>query len=261
MIGIVGGVGPYAGLDLAKNVFDNTIANSDQEHVDLVMLSASHTITDRTEYLMGRDETNPAPAIADVLLRMEKIGATVAGIPCNTAHALEIFPLIEARLQEEKSSLQLLNMALETVQAITKDYPEFNRVGVLSTTGTYQFKIYSAPLAEAGIEPVVPDFETQESLVHAAIYDREYGIKAHSNPVTAKAREDLLTAGRALIDNGAQLLIKGCTEIVLAVPEEYIDGIPTIDPSIVLARRLVEIEAPLKLKDGSPKSEESDVKT
>ena len=39
MIGIVGGVGPYAGLDLAKNIFDNTLAETDQQHLPLVMLS------------------------------------------------------------------------------------------------------------------------------------------------------------------------------------------------------------------------------
>ena len=98
------------------------------------------------------------------------------------------------------------------------------------------------------IEPVVPDFEIQEKVVHAAIYDREYGIKAKSNPVTEKARTDLLKAARLLIDQGAELLIKGCTEIVLAVPEEQVDGIPTIDPSIVLARRLVALENKGKLK-------------
>jgi aspartate racemase len=35
MIGIVGGVGPYAGLDLLKKIYDNTIANNDQEHLEL----------------------------------------------------------------------------------------------------------------------------------------------------------------------------------------------------------------------------------
>ena len=34
-IGVIGGVGPYAGIDLVKKVFDNTIASSDQEHIDL----------------------------------------------------------------------------------------------------------------------------------------------------------------------------------------------------------------------------------
>ena len=31
MIGIVGGVGPYAGVDLLRKLLDNTLANSDQD--------------------------------------------------------------------------------------------------------------------------------------------------------------------------------------------------------------------------------------
>ena len=248
MIGIVGGVGPYAGLDLAKNIFDNTIADTDQDHLDLLMLSVPQTITDRTEYLMGRDETNPGAAIARVLMRMEKAGATVAGIPCNTAHAEGIFGVIEKALEHAGAKIMLINMAQETVKAIREEYPAVKNVAVLSTTGTYKFGIYAKPLKEEKLKIFVPGFETQDNVVHAAIYNREYGIKAKANPVTDRARSDLLDVARQLVDQGAELIIKGCTEIVLAIPEDKIYGVPTIDPSVVLARRLVEIECPEKLK-------------
>ena len=122
------------------------------------------------------------------------------------------------------------------------------KVGVLSTTGTYKFGIYSRPLKEAKLKLFVPDFETQDKVVHAAIYNKEYGIKAKANPVTDKARKDLLDVARQLVDQGAELIIKACTEIVLALPDKEIYGVPTIDPSVVLARRLVEIESPEKLR-------------
>ena len=35
MIGIVGGVGPFAGVDLLKKIFDNTLAENDQECQDV----------------------------------------------------------------------------------------------------------------------------------------------------------------------------------------------------------------------------------
>ena len=43
LIGIVGGVGPYAGLDLAAKVFAQTRARRDQEHLPLALLSLPHT--------------------------------------------------------------------------------------------------------------------------------------------------------------------------------------------------------------------------
>jgi aspartate racemase len=248
MIGIVGGVGPYAGLDLAKNVFDNTLAQSDQDHLDLIMLSLSRTISDRTEYLMGRDPINPSDAIANVLLKLEKAGATIAGIPCNTAHANEIFSLITNILENASSELKLLNMVDETIKEVNLRYPRVKNVGLLTTTGAYKFSIYSKPLEKAGFHVIVPDFDTQENIVHAAIYDLDYGIKAKSNPVTKIARNDLMKVTHKLINDGADIIIKGCTEIALAIPEIEIFDTPTIDPSLVLARSLIKDFAPKKLK-------------
>ena len=53
MIGIVGGVGPYAGLDLTKKIFDQTLAGSDQEHLPVILVSRPDEIADRTEYLLA----------------------------------------------------------------------------------------------------------------------------------------------------------------------------------------------------------------
>ncbi|RLD19766.1 MAG: aspartate racemase [Bacteroidetes bacterium] len=248
MIGIVGGVGPYAGLDLAKNIFDNTIAESDQDHLPLVMLSMSETILDRTEYLLGEVVDNPGLAIADVLLRMEKTGATVAGIPCNTAHAEKIFSLTKQVLNEHDSQLKLLNMVEETINTIKVEYPNIKKVGVISTTGSCLFEIYSKPLQLAGFEAIIPPEQVQEEIVHPAIYDKAYGIKANTNPVTERAKEDLLDTIGLLQQCGAELIIKGCTEIALAIPDQIVNGVPTIDPSIVLARKLIEHENPSKLK-------------
>jgi len=248
MIGIVSGVGPYAGLDLAKNIFDNTIANVDQDHLPLALLSVPSIIADRTEYLLGIVKTNPALAIAKVILDLEKMGATLAGIPCNTAHASEIFSLIKSKLTVNDSKIKLINMVDETILEITANYPEVKKAGVLSTTGSYQFEVYSSPLKKHGLKPIIPSEKNQKEVVHQAIYDKDYGIKACSSPVTAQARAALLSTIEKLVDQGAELIIKGCTEIVLAVPEKHICGVPTIDPSKVLARSLIKHLDPQKLK-------------
>ena len=39
MIGIVGGMGPYAGLDLVQKIFDHTRAKTDQSHIPVSMIS------------------------------------------------------------------------------------------------------------------------------------------------------------------------------------------------------------------------------
>ena len=87
MIGIVGGIGSYAGIDLIRKVYDLSEATTDQEHLPVSMLSAPHKVVDRTGFLIGDTSTNPGIAIANIINTLVSNGATVIGIPCNTAHA------------------------------------------------------------------------------------------------------------------------------------------------------------------------------
>ena len=104
-IGIVGGVGPYAGLDLNEKIFRLTKAMTDQEHLNVLLFSMSSKIVDRTDYLIKKIKKNPAYGIYDVLVRLEQGGAEIVGIPCNTSHAPEIWNVIEEKIQAKGSYL------------------------------------------------------------------------------------------------------------------------------------------------------------
>lgn len=249
IIGIVGGVGPYAGLDIVQKIFDQTIANSDQDHLPVAMLSLSEQILDRTEYLEGRVKENPGYALAQVLLKLEQIGAEVAGIPCNTAHAPQIFQLIEAELLKNNSQLKLFHLIEECIKYIQNRYADMKSIGVLSTTGTWRFRLYTDLLQSKGLTPIVPTEQQQHQVVHPAIYDPNYGIKAQSFPVSARAKNDLLQAIRDLRAKGAEAIILGCTELPLAFQENSVEGIPLIDPTRILAQALIKEVAPEKLKN------------
>ena len=248
MIGIVGGVGPYSGTDLLNKVFNNTLANNDQEHLDAVLLSMPSKIEDRTEYLIGNVKVNPAFAIVEVLLKLEKTGATVAGIPCNTAHSERIFKLIQSELEKAKSTIEVLNMIDETITFISSNYPNVTKIGVLSTTGTYKSKLYSSALKSKGYIAIIPSLEMQEDIIHPAIYHKTYGIKTSSNPIHSQARENLLKGISFLKEQGAELVILGCTEIPLAITESKINDVNTVDPTNILARALIHRSNPHKLK-------------
>jgi len=248
MIGIVGGVGPYAGIDLLKKVYDNTIANRDQEHIDTALLSMASAINDRTEYLEGKIKENPADAITNVLLKLESIGVTVAGIPCNTAHSDGIFDVVKEQLKRKNSAIKLLNMISETIEFLKSNYPEFKNIGVLSTTGTYKSGVYSKKLQAEGFNVIVPTLEIQTGLIHPAIYDSNYGIKSFSNPVKRQAIENLHKGCEYLKANGAEAVILGCTEIPLAISQKNIDGMVMIDPTNILARALIRNYSETKLK-------------
>jgi len=178
VIGVVAGAGPFAGLDLLGKILDQTAAEKDQDHLTVISLSRPCEIPDRTEFLLGETAVNPAHAIFRQLQTLERAGAAVAAIPCNTAHAPAIFGLVQEQLQAAGSQIQFLHMIAETARFLRQQYPGLQRVGVLSTTGTYKFRLYPDLLEPAGFTVLVPDLRLQTENIHPAIYDRRYGIKA-----------------------------------------------------------------------------------
>jgi aspartate racemase len=236
MIGIVGGVGPYAGIDIVKKIFDLTKASCDQEHLPVALLSLPHLISDRTGFLLGKTAINPGIAIAEIICRLEKCGASVVGIPCNTAHAPLIFNEI---LKGIPASVKLLHIINEVAEYIKRKYASVKNVGVLSTTGAFKTSLFPKTLSPFGFNVIQVPGEIQEEYVQPAIYSKDYGIKSHSNPVSGKARGNLLTGIDHLLKDGAELIILGCTEIPLAFMENNIKSVDLIDPSQILAKALI----------------------
>jgi aspartate racemase len=246
IIGVVAGVGPFAGLDLLQKILEQTLAGKDQDHLTVVSLSQPRQILDRTEYLLGQVETNPAYAMVDQLSRLEKIGASVAGISCNTAHAPAIFDTILAGLRAANSQIKLLHMIAEVARHLRENHSQIKRVGVLSSTGTYRTRIYPQVLEPAGFTVILPNPSLQEQVIHLTVYDPDYGIKACGR-VTEAAREGLLKGVDYLQQEGAEAIILGCTEIALAIKENKINEMAIVDPTVVLARALIREANPTKL--------------
>lgn len=247
MIGIVGGVGPLAGIDIVQKIIEETKANKDQDHLSVLLFSLPCQIPDRTEYLVGKIQESPATSITSIIKRLSAAGATYAAIPCNTAHAPLIFDQIQKNIEEEAIPILLISMIEYTVKYIQSKYPG-KKVGILSTTGTWKEGIYRNALRSQGIEIVEPD-EVLQTQVHAAIYDKAYGIKAQSSPVNPKAVAELEKVATVLASNGAEVLILGCTELPLAFTEQSWNNIPLIDPNRILARSLIGLMDPSKLRD------------
>ncbi len=248
MIGVVAGVGPYAGLDLLRKILDQTRAERDQDHLTVYSISSPVQIPDRSDYLLGRSKINPAPAILQQLLLLEKMGAQVVGIPCNTAHAPAIFSPIIKGLAGADSEINLLHMIDEVGKELRRNFPEIRKVGLLSTTGTAETRVYPLTLDPFIFDILTPAQTLQAERIHPAIYDPDYGLKAQGQ-ATERAREDLMLGLRHLQEAGAEAIILGCTEIPLAFPEKEIDSIPLIDPTLILARALISAIDPTKLKN------------
>ena len=245
-IGVIGGVGPQAGLDLVHKIMAATRAGRDQDHLPVALLSFPGQIPDRTEFLLGRVAENPGRPLADVAETLVKVGAEVIGMPCNTAHAPVIFDVVRDRVA---GRADLLNMVEEVGNEVARGFPSVRAVGVLSTTGTHATEIYPRQLRPLGYRVLQVSSEVQDRLVHPAIYDPAYGIKSTTAEPSSQAVEGLTAAAASLVARGADLVVLACTEIPLALRGPSIHGVPCLDATEVLARALVRRSAPSLLAE------------
>ncbi|MCA9997681.1 MAG: aspartate/glutamate racemase family protein [Anaerolineales bacterium] len=244
-IGLIAGVGPFAGADLFNKILAETVAAKDQDHLTVLSLSGPSEILDRTEYLLGKVAENPGHALARQLRRLAQAGAEVIGVPCNTAHSPEIFGLVQA--EADRCGVQLLHMIGETGRFLREERPFLHNIGILSTTGTYLTRIYPAVLEPLGFTVQVPEREMQEAVVHTAVYHPSYGIKA-CGVATPQAVANLEQAMVALQQKGAEAIVLGCTEMPLAVQSSQWRGLHIVDPTRILARSLIREACQAKLK-------------
>jgi aspartate racemase len=245
-LGIIGGMGPQAGIDVCGKIIAETVAQTDQEHLPFILFSFPESISDRTAFLKGQVATNPAHAIASLLLKMEDLGVEAACLACNTAHAPPIFDIIIKLLQNKQSKLELKNIVDETGLYIKKYHPEIKQLGILSTSGTYHSKLYNK-LVSYKINPVYLCPSEQEKL-HQAIYSKETGIKANAGIPVEGAKKTLYKKANSLIEMGAEAILLACTELPLVFTESCYMGKPLLDPSRILARAMIQAHAPSKIK-------------
>ena len=224
-IGILGGMGPAATVDLFGRIVRATPARTDQEHIPILIFNDT-AIPDRSQAILhgGADPLPPMQAGLDLLARM---GAELIAIPCNTAH--HYWAQLQAGVE-----IPVLNMITETVQAIRRDHPHVERVGIMATSGTLAVGLYQDALRAADLTPVEPTTDEVVQMMEAIYGGR--GVKAGFE--TGMAQELLLDVGSALIARGAQVLILGCTEIPLAVHDGDLP-VPLIASNQVLAEAAV----------------------
>jgi len=243
IIGVVGGVGPYAGLDLCTKIFDQTEASKDQEHLSVALLSYPCRIVGRPDFLQGKTDINPAYAVCEIVSQLVQLGAGVVGIPCNTMHSPRIFDVLLNEAKKRRLEIRILNMVEEVREYIQKNLTrpalkEHHRIGLLGTEALVKSGVYQDALQGRGLEIVVPD-GGQQQMIESALFHPGYGIKARCNPVTDRARGLIIEGIDQLAAQHCRAIILGCSEISMVVTEPEIERVLMIDPTSILARALI----------------------
>ena len=216
VIGILGGMGPLATVDLFEKIALHTDAKTDQEH-PRVVIDSNTDIADRTAALL-RGAADPTPELVKSAKRLASIGADFLVIPCNTAHGF--YDAVAAAVD-----IPVLHMI-----ELTRDALKARGVaaaGLLATDGTIETGIYQKCFDGSGVALLTPPPADQ-----AAVMDLVYnGIKAGDLNYGTSA---FFRCCERLLARGAETLILGCTELP-PVFERYRPGYPATDPTLELA--------------------------
>ncbi len=197
LLGIIGGLGPMSSAYFYELVTEHTAASCDQEHIDII-LSSRATTPDRTDFIIGKSDKSPLPAMIEDAKSLEAYGATAIVIPCNTAH----YFIDEVR---RSVSVPMPSIITETVMHIKKC--GYKKAAILATEGTVSSNSYQREFENDKLSYMLPDQKGQSALMEL-IYNK---VKRGIIPPP----EELYKVTEPMFKAGCDCAILGCTELSL----------------------------------------------
>jgi aspartate racemase len=220
LVGVLGGMGPEATVDFMSKVIALTPGDDDQDHVRLLVDQNPH-VPNRQEALMRGGES-PGPVLADMARRLEAGGCDFLVMPCNTAHAFQ---------DDIRSAVNIPFISI--VDATLDAALDVNCVGIMATTACVQANVYQPALESRGMRFVLPSDADTEELTRLS-----FEIKSGNKGDEIKAAVRGFAA--ALVDQGADAIVSGCTEFPLVLGAGDLD-VPLLSSTDELAKRTIAL--------------------
>ncbi len=216
VVGVIGGLGPLATAYFLQSVVERTDVGSDQEHIDLLVTQHSST-PDRTARILDENADDPAPVMAHDAILLEHAGARALVLPCNTAHHF-------VQAIKDSVSVPLLDIVEQSVEEVGRRQPDGALCAILATDGTLKARVYQTALEVAGHRFLIPDDQLQSEVM-----DVIYGQVKAGNPVDFDQFMRIIDAMR---EQGATIVLLGCTELSVVAKDAGILEIPDVVDSL-----------------------------
>lgn len=216
VLGVLGGMGPAATLDFLAKLQALTPAQSDQDHIR-VLVDLNPQVPD-----LATESAAAAVTLAQMAEGLAGAGAEALAIACNSAH-------VHAQVIQAASGLPLVDMI--ACAAAEAEATGVQRVGVLGSKAA--LRLYHEHLAARGLSAVFLSSNRQASFMETL-----HRIRAGDR--SRAVRKDMIDFVRDLVAEGAGAVIAGCTEIPLVVRPEDLPA-PMVDGAEALARRCVAV--------------------
>lgn len=222
-IGLVGGITWISTLDYYRLI--NEMVNDRRggsESAEIIIHSLNFGIIKK-----NTEEGNwqkIAAIVSDAARSLERAGAECILLGANTMH--NIAPEVQQAV-----NIPLIHIAQITAADIRRQ--GLQKVALLGTRYTMLLDFYKNALAEQGIETIVPAAEDID-YINNAIYN-ELG----KNIFLADTKQRFLSVINSLVQQGAQGVILGCTEIPLLIKQSD-SPVPVFDTTRLHAAAAVD---------------------
>ena len=163
--------------------------------------------------------------MADAAKSLTAGGADMLLICANTMHLC-------AEAVEAAIDVPLLHIADPAIAAIRA--AGYTRVGLLGTAFTMEKPFYTGRMAAAGIAAIIPG-DADRATVHRIIYD-----ELVQGVIRDESRAEYRRIIAALIADGAEAIVLGCTEIMLLVDKSD-SAVPLFDTLALHVEAAVEM--------------------
>jgi aspartate racemase len=218
VVGVIGGMGPEATVDLMRRVLVATPAQDDIDHIRMIVDNNSK-VPSRLKALVEGTGEDPTPVLQGMAQGLQRAGADFLVIPCNTAHYY--LPAIQAVV-----TCPVADMIGLSIDRIRRELGSNACIGLLASPAVKLTGLFERRCRDAGMDVLWP--EGADDVAVLAI------IKAvKAGAVRPAQLQAYRSAARALAERGAGLLVIACTELSVI---GTIDGVavPCLDTLDVL---------------------------
>jgi aspartate racemase len=224
IVGIIGGMGPEATVDLMARVIKATPALDDIDHIRMVV-DNNPKVPSRIKALIEKTGENPLPCLQDMARKLAAWGVDFLAMPCNTAH------VYYSGIQEAVD-IPLLNMIDLAVETVISENSDIETVGLLASTAVFNLQLYESRFAEKGIRLIFPGPSLQSKVMTAIRKIKTGGYGPEVVGVIQAAADDM-------IEQNSDALLVACTELSIVSPQVKVKK-PCLDAAQILAEAVVE---------------------
>lgn len=222
-IGILGGLTPESTITYYMHIvhrYHELYGNHGYPETIIVGVSFQQY----EDWMMKEDWDSIEKALLEGLKTLKRAGADFAVIATNTMHIL--FEKLQKQID-----MPLISIVDATAEAIKEE--GFKKIGLIGTQFSMTKPFYREGLKKHGIEVVTPNKEDRDYIVKVIFEELSVG------KLTEESRKGYLKIIDKLVDQGAEGIVLGCTEIPLLIRQQDTD-VKVFDTATVHAEKALQ---------------------